>query len=408
MPRITMSNDPIDLNKERLHLAAQNAKKGSPIIYECVLTDLGYTFFRNVLADRLEYVRGEESTTNPKRPMSDAIEASILCQVRIKGLVNDTTSRLVMADMGNKRAYHPVRSYLAGLKWDGVDHIAKLSGYFKDSHDVIKYNDGSERTMFHALFRRWMLGAVGKAYDPAMNQNPVLVLDGVQRIGKSFFCQWLCPNLTWFFEGPIKPEDKDYWEYLAAHLVWEVSEIGSTMRKADLDALKHFITKKECAWRPAYGRRQLQKPALASFIGTLNDAGGFLDDPTGNTRFRPVQVMAIDYGYSKEVKVDQLWAQALHLYTSGETYKLSQEEETSVLQNQELYEVENPVVDRILETYEIDPTFTHIVWNKEMNDYLGDVYPKAKAAALKKLGCVAIRLKIQGNTQRGWKGLKPK
>jgi hypothetical protein len=373
--------------------------------YERCLVELGYTFRRNVLMDRLEFSLGELKN----HPLTDAAEASILAKLSNKQFGNVGKARIAMEDMGNKGAYHPVKEFFELLKWDGADHVGKFCSFFTDAHNPVVYSTGEQRTLFHALMRRWIIGAVGKVYDSALNQNPVFVLDGVQRLGKSYMCEYVCPKAEWFFEGPIKPEDKDYWGYLASHLVWEVSEIGSTMRKADLDALKHFITKKEVVWRPAYGRRDIQKPAMASFIGTLNDVGGFLDDPTGHTRFRPVKVMSIDYAYSKEVDKLQLWAQAVALYSQGETYKLSEEESVAVNESQQDYEVENPIVDEILERYDIDPLHTTFISGKEIFEGLsGGPSNQAYHKAMKKLGCVRTRKKINQVKTWVWSGLVQK
>ena len=65
---------------------------------------------------------------------------------------------------------------------------------------------------------------------------------------------------------------------------------------------------------------------MASLYGTINNESGFLKDPTGNRRFLVVPLTYIKWQYSKVVNVHQVWAQAMHLYQSGETGRLSQQE----------------------------------------------------------------------------------
>jgi predicted P-loop ATPase len=62
-----------------------------------------------------------------------------------------------------------------------------------------------------------------------------------------------------------------------------------------VEALKWFLTLETVTVRRPYGHFDLDKPALASFIGTVNDDGaGFLTDVTGNRRFRPTSLTTIN------------------------------------------------------------------------------------------------------------------
>ena len=98
-----------------------------------------------------------------------------------------------------------------------------------------------------------------------------LVLDGPQGIGKSFLVRWLCPKERYYIEGGINTEDKDSLIRLASKWIWEVGELQATTRKADREALKDFISRRDVTVRPAYGRYDIVKPALASFIVTINE-----------------------------------------------------------------------------------------------------------------------------------------
>lgn len=214
-----------------------------------------------------------------------------------------------------ERRRHPVREYFAGLQWDGKDHIAALAAHFAESNEPITYPDGSRRTMFHAALRRWLIGAVAKQHDDedAARSNFILVLSGAQGSGKSHFARWLCPLPRAFVERHIMPGDKDCSLQRTRSLVWEVMELGATTRRADVEALKAHITQATVSERAAYGHFDTVRPAVASYIGTINsDGAGFLSDTTGNRRFAVVDIAAIDWSYSTAVDVHQVWAQAMH------------------------------------------------------------------------------------------------
>lgn len=317
--------------------------------------ELGFTFRLNDLDDKVE-VNGERLT--------DVIEAEILSRLHAKQLRNvDVARRAFVTDAARNR-YHPVKEYLQSLTWDGRDHIAALATHFTDSHDPITYPDGIKRSALHAFHFRWLVGAVAKVFNPRDGQNPMLILDGHQGKGKSYYVKWLCSPLPELhFEGAIKPDDKDYLMYLTTRWIWEVGELGATMRRADREALKAFVTLQDATYRPSYGRYPLQKPALASFIGTVNLEGELLNDPTGHRRFWPVNVTSIDWRYAQHIDINQVWAQAYALYVAGEPWQLTDEERQAHKTITEQYEVEDILEGHIRQWFDInveDNTFyTH-------------------------------------------------
>ena len=154
-----------------------------------------------------------------------------------------------------------MKDYILSLSWDGLPHIEEVANHFQDKDCV-----------FHLWLRRWLLGAIGKALNN--DQNRMLVLDGVQGIGKSYFAKWLSDPLEkYFIEAPINTDDKDVFLRLSSKWIWEVSELGSTTRRADREAIKAFLTMREITIRRPYDRYDTHKSALASFIGTVNDEG---------------------------------------------------------------------------------------------------------------------------------------
>lgn len=303
--------------------------------YLQALAGLGYRFHFNEVTDHIE-VNGA--------PITDVLQATIRTQMRDQGYkrmieVEDSYTAYAWTER-----YHPVRDYLTGLTWNGQSHIAALAQYVTDRHDV-----------FTLFLRRWMIGAVAKVFQAA--QNFMLVLDGPQDIGKSYFVYWLCPPALhgYFTEGAVTTEDKDTWLRLASSWIWEVSELGATTRKADREALKDFISRREVKLRRPYGRHDELKPALVSLIGTINEEGsGFLNDPTGSRRFAVANLLSIDRGYTA-LNVDDLWAEAYAAYQAGEAWQLTDNERARQNAINEDYEVDTPLEGLLRKYYEIDP-----------------------------------------------------
>jgi 5S rRNA maturation endonuclease (ribonuclease M5) len=298
---------------------------------------LGYKFRMNVLDDTVE-INNE--------PISDNTAAEIRARMWDAGY---TKYHRLMEDAYTMHAarneYHPIKHYLESLKWDGKPYLNALAMHFVDTQNI-----------FSVWLRKWLVGAIAKVYENY--QNPMLILDGAQGKGKSHFSQWLCPKDLGhhFFEGAIQPESNDHKIMLATTWLWEVSELGATTRKADREALKSFITLQWVTARKPYGKRPINKPSLASFIGTVNDEAGFLNDPTGSRRFMSCTLLDIDWEYTK-MGVDNIWAEAYHLYKSGFNFRLTAEEKQLQAEINEHYEIEDPWATEILKRY--------IITNKE-------------------------------------------
>lgn len=308
--------------------------------YVASLRLLGYEFRMNALNDTVE-VNGE--------PISDPTASRIRTDLRDNGIDTVRIAEDVWIAHAQANAYHPIRDYLISLQWDGRPHIDRLAGFFEDAHR--RPDLDSPCPVFHTYLRRWMIGAVAKALDG--HQNMMLVLDGEQRIGKSSLVSWLASGVPhdYFIEAPIHPDDKDHKVYLASRWIWEVMELGSTTRRQDIDALKGFITLRDVTVRQAYGRYSMRKPALASFIGTVNKdtERGFLVDPTGNARFMVCTLTKIDWrGYTAKVDPNQLWAEAVALYRAGEAWQLTIDERQLQAELNEHYEADRGVLDWIL------------------------------------------------------------
>lgn len=364
-----------------------------------VLSSKGYTFRFNELTQAVE-VNGI--------PITDTTAAVIRCAMRDAGYRGMKALEDAYTAHAAHNSYHPIRDYFDSLQWDGLGHIAQLAQHFTDSGPVS--SDGL--TWFYRAFRRWLIGYVARVYDRA--QLPMLVLEGAQRKGKSYFARWLASILPdYFIEGPINPDDKDSLLRLSSSFLWEVSELGATVRKSDIEALKSFITLSNVTVRRPYGKYDLHLPAVAGLIGTVNDSGGFLNDSTGTRRALVIPITSIDWQYSQAVNVIQLWAEAAAAYRAGETASLTDEEREAQAQINQRFEVVDPVANLLDERFEIDAA--QVEWFTPSSEILetidaalkgtSDGHAKRIAAALKQHGIEQERRYVNGRRYRGYPGV---
>lgn len=376
---------------------ASRKRKAKVAEYVGVLADLGYSFRLNVLSDTIEV---------NEKPISDPLAATIRGEMRDAGYDSVFAMEDAYLSEAFKHKFHPVTNYLDSLAYDGGQYIASLAQYFQDRDGV-----------FSIWLRKWLIGAVAKAR--AAEQNAVLVLQGAQRIGKSHFVKWLASGLPGMhIEGPIDTDDKDAQVRLCSTWIWEVSELGATTRKSDRESLKHFLTMRTVTVRRAYGRHDMIKPALASFIGTVNNEAGFLTDPTGNRRFNAVDLINIDWSYATVLDVNSVWAEANAAYLSGEQWMLSDDERDIAARINEGFEVEDPVEGMLQKHFHIDPTNTHI-WTASVDIVLelenrglrgGSTRANcmALASVATKLGLAKTKMTNQrGQRVWGYRGIEP-
>lgn len=333
-------HDAVSFRMMALTNAARSGTAKNIDDYKAMIKMLGYDLRLNRCGMKIE---------SNGTMMDDYTEAEI--RMRMEDAQYSGKQRIMDAIMTSAKEaeYHPVREYLEGLKWDGVPRIRKLAGYFQAVYAPI----------WPSLLRKWLIGAVDRVFTGA--QNPMLVIDGPQGCGKSLFARWLCPMDEYFRESPIDPDSRDDKIAASETWIWEVGELGSTTRRQDRDALKGFLSTKVFTARAPYGHNNLQYDVMSSFIGTINDEAGFLNDPTGARRFWIMTIDGINWDYMKDLKAADIWAEAYAAWKAGENRDLDQAEAETMDGIKEEYKVISSVEETIKSCFCIDPadsTFT--------------------------------------------------
>jgi putative DNA primase/helicase len=254
-------------------------------------------------------------------PVTDADVVSValwLDQVYLCRASNNQTHDII-ANIAGERAYHPVRRYLEGLKWDGETRIDGL---------LVDYLGAADSSLYRAMGRKWMVSAVARALDPGCKVDQTLILKGPQGSLKSTFFAALCNDGAWFKDTPIDLRNKDALQALQGVWIYEFAELDS-IRPRESTTTKAFLSSQVDSYRPPYGRAFVQSKRQCVIVGTTNE-DEFLADRTGSRRFWPVEVgtIALD-----EVKADrdQLWAEAVAAFKSGETWWLEGDQELELI-----------------------------------------------------------------------------
>ena len=217
-----------------------------------------------------------------------------------------------------KNSHNPLGDYLSSLSWDGKPRVAEwLKTYLGAVEDDPAY--------VSAVGRKWLIGAVARAMDPGCQMDNMLVLEGPQNAGKTSALRILGGKFyTEAFKGLSSKDEK---ELLVGAWIVNYDELGTLGgAKSDMEHLKYHLTVRTDKYRPSYGRNTVEIPRSCAFAATINPGDlGYLGDDTGNRRFWPVECGDIDLAGLVRDR-DQLWAEAVRLYQSGEIWYLTRAE----------------------------------------------------------------------------------
>jgi putative DNA primase/helicase len=213
--------------------------------------------------------------------------------------------------------FHPVRQYFDTLVWDGTPRLEGWLTYYlgavKESEEYLSF-----------IGKMWLKAAVKRVYKPGCKFDHMLVLEGKQGVGKSTVLRELATfgdeglEESYFTDG-IKISDigsKDLIQLLQGSLIVELAELAGFSKKDD-NEVKNWITNQVDRCRLPYEKTDTDFPRQFVLSATTNDYE-YLKDPTGNRRYWPVEVGAVDLYAIRRDRL-QLWAEAVSLYKANES-----------------------------------------------------------------------------------------
>jgi predicted P-loop ATPase len=213
---------------------------------------------------------------------------------------------------------NPLIEYFKSLPpWNGKDHVKRYAGYVN--------TDDNELFYLHLL--KWAVRAVKTVFLKEAINKHVLVLEGGQSFGKSYFLNFLCPTQLEKYLYTNLGVGRDERIKLAKSLIINVEELD-VMGKYDINAIKALISQVSVNERLPYGDKSTLLYRTCSFLASTNRAE-FLCDDSGSVRWIIFSVIEkIDFSYSKEFNIDDFWSQAYHIFRYQKDFKsdLTQEE----------------------------------------------------------------------------------
>lgn len=314
---------------------------------------------------------------------SDTDDANLrLYLEKVYGLGRKNQISDAVSIIAERNSFHPVRDYLDGLSWDGTERVETL---------LIDYLGAEDMEYVRAVTRKTMAAGVARVRHPGVKFDTMLTLHGAQGLGKSTLIRLLAKE--WFSDSLTSVTGKEAYEQLAGYWLVEMGEM-TAMKKAEVEATKHFLSKVEDVYRPAYGRYTKGFPRQCVFWGSTNKPD-FLRDETGGRRFWVVDVGVTELKKNvfKDLtgdEVDQIWAEAQVIWLSGEQLDLPKHLEAEAALIQQSHTEDNPKIGMVrayLDTPIPNNWDTMDLWTKQA--YLEEpqeqgrtIWPRSRVCAI--------------------------
>ena len=236
------------------------------------------------------------------------------------GLTSEKKIAAAIGIVANENSYHPIRDYLNGLTWDGTERIRTCLHHFLGAD--------SDQYTYEAL-RLFLLGAIHRAFHPGCKFEVMLCLVGGQGAGKSTFFRLLAVKDEWFSDDLRKLDDDNVYRKLQGHWIIEMSEMIATANAKSIEEIKSFLSRQKEVYKIPYETHPEDRLRQCVFGGTSNALDFLPLDRSGNRRFLPVmvypeqaEVHILDDEAASRAYMEQLWAEAMTIYRSGD-FKLS-------------------------------------------------------------------------------------
>lgn len=258
----------------------------------------------------------------------------------------DTDIQKAIAWVARRNPVHEIRAEVeAFAPWDGKPRL--------ESEFPLLFGH-APGSFVGRLLRRWLVSAIARVMKPGCQVDTVLILTGGQGPGKTQFFRRL--GGRWTTSSKVQPGDTEGMMVMRQFWFIEWGELGS-MKSRSREETKDFITNSIDTFRWPWGRRPISAPRHSIIVGTTNGKQ-MLEDPTGNRRYWPVEILAgdIDLQWLDENR-EQLFAEALAIYRAADAcpacaadrrnkrcsehqWWLTKEEDEQLKQHQQDFEVD--------------------------------------------------------------------
>jgi predicted P-loop ATPase len=227
----------------------------------------------------------------------------------------DKHTRDAIISLALEHCYDPVVDMLAEAEknWDGIKRLDRMAADYLNCEDT---------PLNAAYIRKTMLAAVARARIPGIKFDQITVLESGEGFSKSTAWRVLAGDENFSDESIIGKNSREVQEQLAEIWIHENADLAG-MKKAEVETVKAYASRVTDIARRAYDRFVTKQKRHSIEVGTTN-ADQYLQSQTGNRRFWSLRVL-------KPIDIDklgrdrlQLWGEAAHYQSQGESLVLDE------------------------------------------------------------------------------------
>lgn len=345
-----------------------------------------------------EYTHNEftDELTAGETPVTDRLLNSFYVECREK--VDDKTQfdlvrRILQSDF--TRTFHPFKDFISHCEQTYTPEQAK--GHI----DKIIAALTSETRYADLFIKKWLVAMVASAFGNM--SELVLVFCGPQGTGKTEWFRRILPQTLSRYRATLNwSGDKDEIIRMSRNLIMLDDEMGGKSQREEKQIKKVSSIDKE-QQRAAYKAIDEMFKRHAIFCGTTNDEW-ILSDPSGNRRFLPFYISAMDHNLFNQVDKELLFYELYLEWQAGHAITLSIEDKKKLDEISIRFEkphLEEELIARHLSHPEPDQTGEYLTATDIM------IYLKGNAAgmmiklekigaALQKAGFIRKQKRMQG------------
>jgi len=278
------------------------------------------------------------------------------------------------------------------------------------NYKQITYANGTKEEVYGYLeifLKKWLMGIISSMH--GTYSILILVLTGGQRASKTKFFRGLLPDelMSYYAESKLD-EGKDSEILMTKKIIILDDEFGGKS-KQDAKRLKELSSKQWFNLRRPFGKVHEDLRRLAVLCGTSND-DEIINDPTGNRRIVPVNVIDIDYEKFEEINKVDLFIEMYHEWVKDKDAFMLTKDEIEILNNcSSLNEQPSAEEEMILKYFSPAESLwgnTIYLQNTEIIAYIQEKNPSIRlnpykmGLYLKKLGFEKRAKKVGGLTRQ--------
>jgi predicted P-loop ATPase len=229
--------------------------------------------------------------------------------------LTDKHARDAVVSLALEHCFDPVADMLAKAEadWDGVERLDRMAADYLNCADT---------ELSAACIRKTMIGAVTRVRQPGCKFDTITVLESPEGFNKSTAWRVLAGDENFSDERIIGKASREVQEQLSEVWIHENADLAG-MKKTEVEEVKTYASRMIDIARPAFGHFLKKQKRHAIDVGTTNNSQ-YLQSQTGNRRFWPLVVLkAIDIDLLRRDRL-QLWGEAAHYHSAGESVVLDE------------------------------------------------------------------------------------